>query len=89
VDLGQLQQAGVGVGVDAGDQLELALAEIGGDVRVGERRAEARRVRRERERPVGPNAQALLLDPASQLTQRARGQGAQPVLDAQTGTGSS
>jgi hypothetical protein len=73
VDLGQLLQAAVGVGMDAGDELELALAEVGGDVRVRQGRAEARRVRRERERPVGPRAQALLLDPATQLAERARG----------------
>ena len=41
------------LGVHAGDELELRLAEIGGDVRVRERRAERRRVRRQRERAVG------------------------------------
>ncbi len=38
VDLDQLVEAGVDARVHAGDELELRLAEIGGDVRMGERR---------------------------------------------------
>jgi hypothetical protein len=46
VDARELLQALVHVGMHAGDQLELAFAEIGRDVRMGERRAERRRMRR-------------------------------------------
>ena len=44
------------------------------DVRMRERRAERRGMRRSRERPVGKGAQALLLDPAAHA---ARGPGRQ------------
>jgi hypothetical protein len=74
VDLGQLLQAAVGIGMHAGDQLELALAEVGGDVRMGERRAERYRMRREGERAVGAHAQAFLLDAAAQVAEGAGGQ---------------
>ena len=37
VQCGQLGQHGLGVFVGAGDQLHLRLAEVGGDVRVGQR----------------------------------------------------
>src|SRR6267142_4183246 len=59
----ELLQTRVGRVVHTGDELELRLAEIGSDVRVRERRAERRRMRRRGERPVGPNAQAFLFDP--------------------------
>src|SRR5712671_5729180 len=81
MDPRQLFQAAVHVGVHAGDQLELALAEIGGDVRVGERRAERRRMRRDRERAVGPNAEAFLLDAATDLRERFVRERLQPVLE--------
>ena len=64
VDLGQLAQAAVDVGVHAGDQLELRLAEIGRDVLVGERRSQARRVRRVGKGAVSFDAQAFLFDAA-------------------------
>ena len=65
VDLGQLQGAGVGIGMNTGDQLELRFAEIGRDVRVGQRRAQRGRVGCERQRPVWSNPQALLFDAAA------------------------
>ncbi len=71
------------VRVDAGDQLELRLAEIGGDVRVRQRRSERRGMRRQRERAVRPRAQALLLDAAAhaaQLFRRKRVQGVKNAL---------
>ena len=81
VDRGQLLEAALHAGVHAGDQLELRLAEIGGDVRVGERRAEPRRVRRRGERAVGPHAQALLLDAAPDPVQRPGPERAQTFAD--------
>jgi len=42
VDLGQLPQAILRIAVDAGDELELRLAEVRRDVRVGQRRAQPR-----------------------------------------------
>ena len=75
VDLRQLRETAVRTGVHAGDELELRLAEVGGDMRMGERRAEARRVRRRGERAVGAHAQALLFDAATKARQRRRRQG--------------
>jgi hypothetical protein len=48
--------------VRPGDELELALAEIGRDLLVRERRAERFGMRRRGERAVGARAQAFLLD---------------------------
>ncbi len=76
VDLGQLLEAGVEALVRAGDELELRLAEIGGDVRMRERRAERLRMRKRRERAVGAHAQALLLDTAADALQDFRREGA-------------
>ena len=64
VDFGELRQALVDVGVDAGDQLELGFAEIGGDVRVRERRPEPGRMRRRGELSVGSDAEAFFFDAA-------------------------
>jgi hypothetical protein len=58
--------------VRAGDQLELRLAEVGGDVRMRQRRAELGRMRRESERAVGLDAQALFLHPAQAALQARR-----------------
>src|SRR2546426_115707 len=79
-DPGELLQAGLHAAVHAGDQLELRLAEIGGDVRVRERRAERRRVRRLRKRAVGTHAQALLLDAAVHSPESFRRESTQPIL---------
>jgi len=64
VNLGEFGKTGFRVRVHAGDQFELGLAEIGGDVRVRERRAERARMRRIGEHPVRPDAQALLFHAA-------------------------
>src|SRR5207248_3534806 len=63
--------------VNAGDQLELRLAEVGRDMRMGERRAEPGRMRRRREIAVRADPQALLLDAAQQLCERTGRQRAQ------------
>src|SRR3979490_116910 len=60
VDLGELPEGGAGVGMNAGDELDLRLAEVGGDVRMGERRAEQRRMRRRGQQTVRLHAQAFL-----------------------------
>jgi hypothetical protein len=57
VDVRELLEHLLHAGASAGDELELALAEVGGDVRVGQRR--------ERKKSVGARAQALLLDAAT------------------------
>ena len=80
VDLRQLRQAGLGVRVHAGDQLELRLAEIGRDVRVRQRRTERRRMRRQRERAARLRAQAFLLDAAPDAQQGVGREPAQAVL---------
>src|SRR5207302_8551528 len=80
VDPGELLQARVDAVVHSGDQLELRLAEVGGDVRVRERRAERRRVRRLRQRAVGTHAQALLLDAAAHSLESFRRESTQPIL---------
>ncbi len=79
VQLGELEQALVHVGVRRRDQLELRLAEVGRDARVGERRAQPRGMRRPGERPVGAHAQSFLLDAAQQPLQHRRRQRLQPL----------
>ena len=69
VDVAQLLQAGLRRQMDTGDQLELRFAEIGGDVRMRQRRAQAGRMRGQRERAVRANAQAFFFDPASECHQ--------------------
>src|SRR5262249_33910750 len=81
MDLGQLVAAGLGARVHAGDELDLRLAEIGGDVWMGERRAERRRVRRHRERAARRRSQTLLLDAAAQVRERLGGERAQAFAE--------
>jgi hypothetical protein len=72
VDEGELLQHRVDARARPGDELKLTLAEIRGDVRMRERRAERGRMRRGRERSVGTRAQALLLDAAAHGRYRGR-----------------
>ncbi len=69
VDLGQLLEAGLDAGMHAGDQFELRFAEIGRDVRMGERRAERGRVRRGGKPAVRLHAQAFLFESAPNAAQ--------------------
>ena len=66
VDFRQLLQAAGNVPVDARDQFDLGFAEVGGDVRMGQGRAEAGGMRVPSQRPVGQGAKALLLQPPLQ-----------------------
>ena len=70
VNLRQFREARVHVGLHAGDELHLRLAEVRRDVRMRERCAELRRMRRDRQRAIGPDPQALLLDATQQAFQR-------------------
>ena len=79
VNFGELLDARVRVRMHAGDELELRLAEIGGDVRVRQGSAERAGVRRCREAAVGRDAQAFLLDAAHKAAQRVRRQRCQAV----------
>ncbi len=72
VDLDELGQARLRIGMDAGDQLDLRFAEVGGHQRMRQRRAERRGMRRRRQRTVGPHAQAFLLDAPAQVGERLR-----------------
>ena len=72
VNCGEVVEAGLRAAMHPGDELELRLAEVGGYARVGERRAEPRRMRRGGQRAVGPHAQALLFDAASKTRQHGR-----------------
>ncbi len=81
VDPGEFLEAGLDAGVHAGDQLELRLTEISGDVRMGQRRAERQRVRGHRELALGAHAQALLLDAAANALQYGGRKSAQAFLD--------
>ena len=69
VDFGEFGDARLRVRVYAGDQLELRFAEIGGDMRVRERRAEPGGVRRVGEHSVLPYAQAFLFHAAPYASQ--------------------
>ena len=80
VDPGQLVERGLGVAVHARDQLELRLAEVGRDVRMGQRRAERERMGRQRELAVGQRAQAFLLDAAPHALQPPGRERTQPLL---------
>ena len=80
VDLRQLFQTRLDARVHPGDELELRLAEVGGDVRVRERRAERRRVRRQREFTAGLRAQAFFFDAASDRLQALLRQRAQSFV---------
>jgi hypothetical protein len=81
VDLRQLGQARFDAGVHAGDELELRFAEIGGDVRMGQRRPQTCRVRRQGQRAVGLRTQAFLLDAAPHAGQALGRQCLQALLD--------
>ena len=78
VNLGQLVEASLRAAMHAGDELELRLAEVGGDARMGERRAELRRMARGRQHAVGPHPQSLLFDSAAQARQHGRRERVQP-----------
>ncbi len=82
VQLGQLLQAGLDAGVHAGDQLELGLAEVRGDVRVRKRGAEPGRMRRGRERAIGIDAQAFLFDAAQEALEHFGGKQLYALLEA-------
>src|SRR5262249_25205437 len=69
VDRGEFLEQCVGVAVRAGNELELRFAEVGGDVRMGERGAERGGMRRERERAIRGHAQAFLLHAAQDPAQ--------------------
>jgi hypothetical protein len=64
VDRAQLLETAFDIGVDAGDQLELRLAEVGGDMRMRQRRAERRRMRGAGQHAVRPDAQAFFFNAA-------------------------
>ena len=81
VDAPELFEAGLDVRVHAGDQLELRFAEIGGDMRMRQRRTERARMRVGGERPVGQHAQALLLDAAAYVPERVGAERAQTILE--------
>ena len=66
MDFRQLRQRRIGARVDAGDELQLRFAEVHGDVRVGQRRTERRRMHGPRQRAAVRDAQVLLLDAAPQ-----------------------
>ena len=74
VDLGQIVEAALRVGVHAGDELQLRLAEVRRDVRMRQCRAQQHRMRHGRELAVRPHAQTFLLDAAAQSLQCSRGQ---------------
>jgi hypothetical protein len=82
VGLGQFGQAARHVRVHAGDELELRFAEVGRDVRVGERRPERCRMRRQREPAAGLHTQALFFDAAANSLQLGRRQVPQSLLQA-------
>ena len=77
---GELFDAGFDPGVHAGDQFQLGFAEVGGDVRMAERRAESGGVRIRCECPVRPHSQAFLLDAATDVPQRGGPERAQSIL---------
>ena len=62
VDFGQLAQAVVHAGVHAGDQLQLRLAVVGGDVRVRQGRPQRQRVRGQGQLAIAIDAQAFAFD---------------------------
>ena len=80
VDLGQLGQGSVHAGLHAGDQFQLALAVIGGDVRMRQRRSQRRRMRRERQPAARQGTQAFFLDAAADAGQACQRQGTQAVV---------
>ncbi|MOA38557.1 hypothetical protein D3C78_1602540 [compost metagenome] len=69
VDFDQLTQALIDAAMGAGDQLDLRLAVIGGDLGMREGRAQGDRVRRQRQTAGWQYAQSFLLDAAAYLRQ--------------------
>ena len=65
----------------AGDEFKLRLAVVGRDVRVGQRAAQRRRVRRECQATVGLCTQAFFFEAATHATQAMARDGFQPLLD--------
>ena len=80
VHLRQLGQTGIHTAVHPGDQLQLRLAVVGGDVGMGERTAQRGRVRRQGELAVGLGAQAFFFEAAFLATQAITRNGGQPLL---------
>ncbi len=72
VNFGEVGETSFRAAMHAGNELELRLAEVGGGVRMGERRAEPRRVGRSGQRAVRSHAQTLFLDPAAKAPQHGR-----------------
>jgi hypothetical protein len=88
VDLQQFLQAALGRGVHAGDQLQLRLAVVGGNVRVRQRRAQEVRMRRQGQPTVRRGAQAFFFDAAANALQPLRRKGGQAGLQVAHGRGS-
>ena len=80
VQRGEFVQHGLHLLVGAGDQLDLRLAEVGGDMRVGQRRAQRRRVRGERQHAGGGGAQAFLFHAAPHAAQALDGERSKAIL---------
>ena len=80
VDLGQFGDAIGRARVHAGDELELRFAEIGGDERVRQGRAQRGGMRCQRQAGIRQRAQAFLLDPPSHVAQPRVGQFAQAFV---------
>ncbi len=80
VHLRQFGLGRLGAAVHAGDQLELSLAEVGGDVRVRQRGAECARMRGGGERARLRHAQAFLLHASPDAVQASRAQCLQAFL---------
>ena len=74
-------ETGFDAGMHAGDQLELRLAEVRGDVRMRQRRAECGRVGRERELAIRTHAQAFLFQPAPDAAEDLRRQRAEALFE--------
>ena len=77
MDACQLVQTVFDAAMHAGDEFELAFAEIGGDARVRQRRAQRGRVRRQRQGTGRQGTQAFLLDTAKHAAQAGSAQRAQ------------
>ena len=81
VDARELVQAGIGTGVRPRNQLDLRFAEVGGDVRVCERRAQLPGMRRERQLAVRQRAQAFLFHAAQHARQAVCRDRVQPLFE--------
>ena len=87
VGVGELVHAILHAGVNAGDQLQLAFAVIGGDVRVRQRRAQGQRMWRQRQAAAtGQGAQAFLFDATADAEQSLGGQAAQTFGQGHSGS---